>query len=129
MSINRLLLIDDDPDIGEFVRKVAEGAGYDVISTSDPATFKTSLDSFAPTVIMLDLAMPSMDGVELIRFLAERKCPARILIISGFDSKMLDAAHRLGDAHGLPMAGVVQKPVRVAELRQLLAGLSVDTAS
>lgn len=125
MPANRLLLIDDDPAIGEFVRKVAEGENYEVAATADPKSFQAALEALDPTVIMLDLAMPSMDGVEMIRFLAEKKCQAQILIISGFDSKMMAAAHRLGDAHGLQMAGVVQKPVRVAELRRLLGSLAV----
>jgi hypothetical protein len=48
------------------------------------------------------------------------KSKTRILIISGLDSKVLDAAHRLGTAHRLSMIGALSKPVRVAELRTIL---------
>jgi EAL domain-containing protein (putative c-di-GMP-specific phosphodiesterase class I) len=64
--------------------------------------------------------MPETDGIELLRFLADERVTARILIISGFDEKVLDAAERLGAARGLNMAGVLRKPVLIEELSQVL---------
>ena len=61
-----------------------------------------------------------MDGVELLRFLAENDFRAPVLIISGFDQRVLDSAFRLGEALGLTMAGPLQKPVRLDQLEALL---------
>jgi hypothetical protein len=43
-----------------------------------------------------------------------------VLIVSGFDRRVLESAFRLGEALGLTMAGPVEKPVRLEELEQLL---------
>jgi DNA-binding response OmpR family regulator len=115
----RLLLIDDEPLIGAFVRRIAETSGFEVQITTQADTFKAACISFQPDVISLDLSMPDCDGIELLRYLAEIKCQAHILIASGFDSKMLEAASDLGEARGLKMAGVIPKPMRVAQVRAL----------
>jgi hypothetical protein len=48
-----------------------------------------------------------MDGVELLRFLADEDFRAPVLIVSGFDRRVLESAFRLGEALGLNMAGPV----------------------
>ena len=71
-------------------------------------------------MICLDLAMPGSDGIEMLRFLAAEECRARILVVSGYNSAMVQMAVRLGEALGLEMAGVLGKPIRIADLRNLL---------
>ena len=76
-----------------FLSRVAQGCGYEVRNTDDAVGFKQVYLSWVPDIVILDLVMPQIDGIELLRFLAERASKARILIISGFDPKVLDAAH------------------------------------
>ena len=123
MTMERLLVIDDEPDIGSFIKTVAESCGYEVTITSDSESFKKEYSSLRPDVVALDLAIPNTDGIELLRFLAEEGCDARVLIISGFDQRVLESAWRLGSARGLRMAGMITKPARVADLRSLLNNL------
>lgn len=123
MTANRLLIIDDEPEIGALICKIAESCGYLADSTERPDEFKARYDEMKPQVVILDLAIPGMDGIELLRFLADRESRAQILIISGLDRSVLEAAKTLGHARGLNVAGVVTKPLRVAELRLLLGNL------
>lgn len=123
MSITRLLMIDDEPYIGVLVRRVAENLDYEMRFVTLADAFKETHRSFDPDVIILDLSMPDIDGIELLKFLAAEKSRARILILSGFDARILNGAHRLGEDRGLHMAGIVSKPVRVAELRTILDSL------
>jgi CheY-like chemotaxis protein len=74
-------------------------------------------------MVALDLGMPGMDGVELLRFLSGEDYRAPVLIVSGFDRRVLDSAFRLGEALGLEMAGPLEKPVRLQELERLLTEL------
>jgi len=67
--------------------------------------------------------MPGMDGVELLRFLAEQDFQSPVLIVSGFDRRVLESAFRLGEALGLTMAGPVEKPVRFEVLQEMLSRL------
>jgi len=120
----RLLLIDDEPQMRTFLSRVAQGCGYEVRLTDDAAGFREACTSWSPDIVILDLVMPQVDGIELLRFLAEQASKTRILIISGFDAKVLDAAYRLGEAHGLAMIGALTKPVRVADLRTILDEVS-----
>lgn len=119
-DIMRLLLIDDEPIIGVFIQRIAETSGFEVQATTEPNAFKEACAAFDPDVISLDLSVPDCDGIELLRYLAEIECRAQILIASGFDNKVLEAARDLGEARGLIMAGVVPKPIRPAELRAVL---------
>ncbi|HIJ61844.1 MAG TPA: EAL domain-containing response regulator [Rhodospirillaceae bacterium] len=116
----RLLILDDEPGFAGFVGQVAEGGGYDVRIVDDPQDFLRLLDDWPPTHIILDLAMPKVDGVEMLRHLADRQNRSQILIMSGFDNRVLDAAVRLGNERGLAIFGSVQKPIRAKELRAVL---------
>ncbi len=129
VSAGRLLIIDDEPAVGTFLGRVARRTGYDVIVTADACDFKQRIRSWRPALIILDLGTPETDGVELLRFLADERATARILIISGFDEKILDAAERLGAARGLNMAGVLRKPVLVEELTQVLRKVGQDASA
>ena len=117
---NRLLVVDDQPDILDFVGQVAEAIGFDVRLANNAQEFRDSLHEFKPTLLILDLQMPQTDGVELIRELGNLGTRAAILISSGMDQRVLASAEQLGVAHGLKMAGILQKPIMLADLEAVL---------
>lgn len=117
---HRLLLIDDEADIAAFIQKVAEGCGYEVRSVATARDFRRELASFLPDTVVLDLAMPETDGIELLDVLARHPTRVKVLIISGFDPTIVEVARSLGDAKGLRMVGGLTKPVRVADLKAQL---------
>jgi FixJ family two-component response regulator len=82
-----------------------------------------------PDALALDLGMPQVDGVELLRFLAEEACKAPVIIISGFDRRVLESSMRLGRALGLNMVGPLEKPVRLQEFIDLLDQLKRPSAA
>lgn len=120
MNANRLLVIDDEEDIREFIRDVAEGKGYDVVAVEEFDQFRSSQRSFDPSLIILDLQMPKIDGIEVLRFLARERSSALILLASGMDAKLLNTAKQLGTTHGLNMLGALQKPMLLADLEAML---------
>lgn len=122
----RLLVIDDEPTLAEFVAQVASDCGFQPVLTADDRSFRDSFRSERPDVVVLDLGMPGMDGVELLRFLADEDNRAPVLIISGFDRRVLESAFRLGEALGLQMVGPLEKPVRAHALERLLGELRAN---
>ena len=126
MSLNRLLIVDDVPEIGSFMVSVAERSGYEARATSGAQSFKRELVCFEPTLIGMDISMPGTDGIELLRFLADNRCEAGILIVSGFDVRMLKCATLLGKSRGLRMLGTVPKPITIAALQALFEKLRQD---
>jgi EAL domain-containing protein (putative c-di-GMP-specific phosphodiesterase class I) len=88
--------------------------------TTSVAEFFAAMDQWNPTHITVDLVMPDMDGVEVMRLLAMRGCQAKIIIVSCVSSRILDAARRSATQHGLDIAGVLSKPFLPETLRSLL---------
>lgn len=121
MSEGRLLILDDDPMTGQTMQSIAEFAGMEVRSTTAHEDFFVAVEQWHPDVIALDLIMPGMDGVEVMRELAGRGCEASIIITSGVGSRVLDAAARSAGEHGLNLVGVLPKPFLPAALRELLS--------
>ena len=120
-SAKRLLVIDDEPDFGTFVQTVAERMGYDVRVTTKADQFAETYETFAPTVIILDVVMPEVDGIELVQWLAQEKCKARILIVTGYNPHYADAAMRLVSADDPLDVKTLSKPISLAELRAALS--------
>jgi EAL domain-containing protein (putative c-di-GMP-specific phosphodiesterase class I)/AmiR/NasT family two-component response regulator len=119
---DRLLVIDDELALAQIVKKVAEAGGFDVVFTDDPSVFMHAARQWHPTVIMLDLKMPGTDGVQLLRSLAADNCSAHVVLTSGSDRKVLEAAMQLGRERGLNMSEALPKPIRVERLQERLAG-------
>jgi DNA-binding response OmpR family regulator len=124
----RLLLIDDEPQLAAFVAKAGELCGYAPQIADGDKDFRAQFTDGRPAVVALDLGMPDSDGVELLRFLAEQGFSGPVLIISGFDRRVLDSAYRLGEALGLTMAGPLEKPTRLDTLEALLRQLKPTPA-
>ena len=123
MTQPRLLLIDDEPTLAEFLADAARESGFAPVITGEDEDFRAAFRDQRPEMVALDLGMPGMDGVELIRFLADEKFEAPVLIVSGFDRRVLETAFRLGEALGLTMVGPVEKPVRFEVLEETLSRL------
>jgi DNA-binding NtrC family response regulator len=126
MAQPRLLLIDDEPALAEFLANAARESGFDPLITSEDQQFREAFLAERPSMVVLDLGMPGMDGVELLRFLADQDYRAPVLIVSGFDRRVLESAFRLGEALGLTMAGPLEKPVRLEHIERLLNELKAS---
>jgi CheY-like chemotaxis protein len=118
-----VMIVDDDPAFGAFVRAVAQGCGYAVLFAGDGVAFQAGYARSPPDLILLDLQMPGTDGIELLRGLADAGCTAPIVVMSGFDSKVVEAARLLGIARGLRMERTLIKPVRPTELKAVLSDI------
>ncbi len=129
MSQPRLLLIDDEPALAEFLANAAQATGFEPVITAEDEEFRSEFRAARPDMVALDLGMPGMDGVELLRFLADEDYQAPVLIVSGFDRRVLESAFRLGEALGLVMAGPLEKPVRLEELESELQRLKATLVS
>lgn len=123
---NRLLIVDDEPAICAVIERVAAPLGFVVRSLSQSAQFRETLQDFAPSVLILDLKMPDCDGVQLLQHVRDSGCGAHVIVISGMDQRVLNTAEKLGRSQGLKMLGVLQKPLRRADLeRHLQQALSL----
>jgi CheY-like chemotaxis protein len=120
MQAGRLLICDDEPAFGRFVQNVAENLGYEVCVTTDGRAFIEAYKSFKPTMIILDMIMPGMDGNEIVLWLAKQKCTARLIIITGYTPDYAAHAKVLAEYKGLRPVTTLHKPVEASRLRAVL---------
>lgn len=120
VSDNRVLIIDDDPRICRIIKRVADDLEIESFATDNPELFEPANLGFEPNVIFMDLQMPKIDGVELLRKLAEQHSRAAIIIISGMDKSVLETAEELGKSLGLNMAGFLIKPIDIDKIQEIL---------
>lgn len=122
MTENRLLIIDDEPAFGKMVENVALDLGYDVKVTTKARDFIDAYETFKPTIIVLDIVMPDMDGNELILWLAQRHYAENLVVITGYSPDFAANAKTLAEFKGLRQVVTLHKPVELDELRATLKG-------
>ena len=120
MSKSRLLVVDDEPAICTIISRIAEPLGFQVRSLNESGGFMQALKEFRPSLVILDLRIPGVDGVQLLHQLKEGHSAAQVIVISGMDQRVLNTAEKLGRSQGLQMLGVLQKPLQRQELEARL---------
>ncbi len=120
--MNNIYIIDDEKAMSELLQLYLEEMDMDA------KTYTSGLDFFNEnqtidknSLIILDLKMPEMDGVEVIRLLAQKELTASLILVSGYDTGVLHSAEQLAQAHHLNVIGSLVKPIELSQLKQLLA--------
>ena len=116
-----LLIVDDEPDVRQLVRDVAEPMGWTVTEASSGRELMDRYTAVVPDAILLDIIMPDMDGIEVLNWLAEQRTSARIAVMTGYSATYTEVASALGTSQGLNIAHNLHKPFSIADLRHALA--------
>jgi len=119
----RVLMLDDDPFMLKLTGHALANLGFTQVTSCDNGD--AALESFdspnnPPNVILLDLNMPEMDGVEFVRHLVGRRYTGSLILISGEDERVLQATVKLVRAHNISVLGHLRKPVNREALSALL---------
>jgi two-component system cell cycle response regulator CpdR len=109
-DIVRILLAEDDDSLRGFLARALERAGYEVVACPDGETAVEALDQHFH-VLLTDIVMPGIDGIEVARQAAARQPHMRIMFITGFAAVALSAGDRAP-----PGAKVLSKPVHLREI-------------
>jgi EAL domain-containing protein (putative c-di-GMP-specific phosphodiesterase class I)/CheY-like chemotaxis protein len=122
----RILLLDDDGFMLRLlVRMLAHMGHTNVLAFEDGP--KALQELFAPSqpvdLIVLDINMPGMDGIEFIRRLAECRYEGSVVLASGENSRILDSVNRLLQLNNIATLGHLQKPIQPQTLEALLQRL------
>ncbi len=119
----RILVLDDDPIMLELLGRMLSNLGF-----TDAAAFDNGLRALkwldepahSADLILLDLNMPEMDGVEFLRKLVERRYAGSVILASGEDEKILQSAETLVRAHQITALGHLRKPVQPDALAAMI---------
>ncbi len=116
----RLLVFDDDEATGRLVVRVATLLGYQTDSVCTADDFLGHIVGQTPDVVVLDLQLGSTDGIEQLRLLAKRQFAGWLVLISGFDTRVLSSARGIANSFGLKVKDVLAKPLRLETLETVL---------
>ncbi|HVY17869.1 MAG TPA: response regulator [Rhodopila sp.] len=117
----KLLVVDDQDSITKIVSKVGGQLGYEVRALNDPTKAFDEFEGFRPDVLVIDLVMPEVDGIDILHKILAMGTSARIIIMSGFGKSYLRLGQEVGVFHDHPGITTLAKPFRRAELIALLS--------
>src|SRR5439155_5671498 len=111
-SINsKILLAEDDHDLRRFLSKALQNAGYDVASFDNGMAAYRRLREEPFELLLTDIVMPEMDGIELARRATELDPDIKVMFITGFAAVALNA-----DSKAPKDAKVLSKPFHLRDL-------------
>jgi EAL domain-containing protein (putative c-di-GMP-specific phosphodiesterase class I)/ActR/RegA family two-component response regulator len=118
-----ILLIDDDPFYSQLAVEVLNNLGFEAVSVANDGT--TGLDCLTKEnlhfdVVICDLNMPEMNGVEFIRHASKTGFDGGIILLSGENKRMLETAYGVAKTHDANILGAMAKPINPDELRETM---------
>ena len=112
----RLLTVDDDVRLTRVVALAATQLGIDTMQINDPTKALEAFVSFRPDVILMDVFMPELDGIDVLHEILLAGIPTRVILTTGGDEGLLSVAREAVRFHGIEAPLMLPKPFRRAEL-------------
>jgi two-component system cell cycle response regulator CpdR len=109
--MKRILLAEDDNDMRQFLTRALKGAGYDVVSFDNGRSAYERLREEPFSLLLSDIVMPEMDGIELARRATELDPDLKVMFITGFAAVALNP-----DSDAPKDASVLSKPFHLKDL-------------
>lgn len=125
--LTSVLIVDDDPIYRELMTGFLTSRSVGrVLTAADGSEAKREVEAHGSKIdlVLCDLNMPDFDGVEYIMFLAEHRLTCALIIISGADERVANAASKLASRLGLSIKGLLKKPVDFKQLDTLLTEIA-----
>jgi EAL domain-containing protein (putative c-di-GMP-specific phosphodiesterase class I)/ActR/RegA family two-component response regulator len=120
-------IVDDDVQTAELLSAAIENIDLDYQCFTEAKDFlASSIDN--NDVILLDLNMPDVDGIEVIRVLSKNNCQAKLILISGHDKGVLHSAEQLAQARSLNVIASFTKPIEIINLQNFLSKITIDVS-
>ena len=113
--MSKLLIVDDEQDVREFAKNFFTKRNIDVRTASGGAEALVMVDEDKPDLMLLDVRMGEMTGVETLRKLREKGRNVKVIMVTGVeDQEVIDEAKSLG------VVNYVHKPLALDELEQIV---------
>ena len=119
----KILALDDDTFMLNLLRRMLANLGYGSVVTCDnghAALEMVASPNDCPDLILLDINMPEIDGLEFVRHLVGQHYAGSLILVSGEDERMQQAAEKLARAHKITVLGHLHKPVSPEGFIELL---------
>jgi len=115
MPAKKILVVDDEPAVRKLMEQFLTGRGYEVRLAENGRLALAALDTFAPDLVLLDMHMPELDGIETLKGLAARAPALPVIMVTVNDD--VETTSRLIQ---LGAADYVPKPFNLDYLEQAI---------
>lgn len=112
----RLLVVDQHKAFVGFARLVARRLGYQTSAVFDARELADRVRAWRPDILMMEIVLPELDGIEIIRLLSELGFDGQLVLVTAHDPRYLELARKTAEARGLQVAACLANPVRTAEI-------------
>lgn len=116
----RLLVLDDEKPFADYVHRIAERQGYESHTATCAQKFKELFEKFNPAVVVLDIVMPDVDGIEMALWLKSRDYRGRVLFVTGYNPHFATWAKQLNEFGNFADVESMTKPISAEELMSFL---------
>ena len=82
MSLGRVLVVDDEPEVRQLLRDFLSDRGYDILLAENGLEALSTLDTQRPDLVLLDMAMPEMDGLETLKRMVMLDPPVPVIMVT-----------------------------------------------
>jgi len=121
MRISHIYILDDEQEQTKLLSRIIDQCGIPNTSFSRAKQFFQIIKHYEKnSILLLDLNMPDIDGIEVMRKLAKHANPPKLILMTGHDSSVLHSAEKLGKAHQLEIITSFNKPIDIDGLEALL---------
>ena len=112
----RVLVVDDERDIREGSERILSRLGFQLQTAARGDEALQLFDPFRPAIVLLDLKMPGIDGMEVLKRLREKDPSLLVIVITGYATAEQARESMKGGA-----VDFIAKPFRISQLRELIA--------
>lgn len=113
--MTKLLIVDDEPDVREFAKSFFKKRNIDVVTASGGLQALSLIAQDNPDLVLLDVRMEEMSGIEVLRELRARGNNSKIIMVTGVeDDEVVIEANQLG------VIGYIHKPLVLDELEKIV---------
>ena len=121
-KISKILLVDDEPSMTDLTQLILTELGYEVSTAENGKEGLKVLESVQPDLVLTDVVMPDMEGIEFIRTLAKRKKSLPVIVMSGhaIGLRFLNSARAFG------AKATLQKPFTPRQLSEAIAAVESE---
>ena len=93
----KLLIVDDELEICDFLKSFFEERNYDVMTATSGEEALAALDSFKPQVVLLDIKMPVMNGVQVLQNIKSKSPKTKVIMVTALETRdKIEECLRLG---------------------------------
>jgi two-component system response regulator (stage 0 sporulation protein F) len=111
----KLLIVDDEIDVREFAKNFFRKRGIDVFTASSGEETVSAISAHSPDLVLLDIRMDGMSGMDALRTVRQQGIPVKIIMISGVEDDAI-----VQEAQSLGVTGFIHKPLVLEELEKVV---------